>query len=181
MGDINSVEKICGFYVSGIHLVTMILPYLKNKIRENVKIETILEYSLKKEVNNVMDNLTIKEKEKEKILNIDWNSSKIQKYSNVEKKLSSTLEDNNIINILISGTKKYIEEINKIIDKFINKNINKIRKKKISVINCYEMTEFDDNIREILDKHNLIINTSGVHKIEDIFEDYKKINYGNEA
>ena len=138
MGDINSVEKICGFYVSGIHLITMILPYLKNKVRENVKIETILEYSLKKEVNN-------------------------------------------IINILISGTKKYIEEINKIVNKFINKNNNKIRKKKISIINCYEMAEFDDNIREILDKHELIINTSGVHKIEDIFEDYKKIDYGNEA
>ena len=159
MGDINSVEKICGFYVSGIHLITMILPYLKNKVRENVKIETILEYSLKKEVNNVINNLTIKDKEK----------------------LNSALENNNIINILISGTKKYIEEINKIVNKFINKNNNKIRKKKISIINCYEMAEFDDNIREILDKHELIINTSGVHKIEDIFEDYKKIDYGNEA
>ena len=78
MGDINSVEKICGFYVSGIHLITMILPYLKNKVRENVKIETILEYSLKKEVNNVINNLTIKDKEKEKILNINWDSNKIK-------------------------------------------------------------------------------------------------------
>ena len=36
------------------------------------------------------------------------------------------------------------------------------------------MREFDDNIREILDAHELIINTSGIHEIGDIFEDYKK-------
>ena len=33
---------------------------------------------------------------------------------------------------------------------------------------------FNENIKKILDKHDLIFNTSGEHKIEDIFEGYKK-------
>lgn len=181
MGDISSIEKVCGFYVSSMHLITMILPYIKNKINESVKIETVLEYNLKENVSNVLSNLVINNKEKEKILNINWNSNKIQKYSNIERKLKDLLTNSNEINILISGTRKYIEEANKIVEKFINKNINKINGKKITIIDCYEVTEFDDNIREILDTHELIINTAGIHKIEDIFEDYKKINYGNQA
>ena len=36
------------------------------------------------------------------------------------------------------------------------------------------MEEFDDDIREILDEHDFIINTSGINKIEDIFEVYKE-------
>lgn len=174
MEEISNVKKVCGFYVSSMHLVTMILPYIKNETNRDVKFETVLEYNLKENVSNVLSNLIINDKEKENILNINWNSNKIQKYSNIEKKLKNILENNNEINILISGSRKYIEEANKIIEKFLNKNTNKLNKKKITIIDCYEVSEFDDNIREILDSHELIINTSGINKIEDIFEDYKK-------
>lgn len=174
MGDISIVKRACGFYVSSIHLVTMILPYIKNQINNNIKIETVLEYNLKENVSDVLSNLVINNVEKEKILSINWNSNKIQKYSNIEKKLKSILEKNDEINILISGSRKHIEESNKIIEKFLNKNNSKIGRKKITIIDCYEVTEFDDNIREILDTHDLIINTSGIHEIGDIFEDYKK-------
>lgn len=174
MGDINIVKRVCGFYVSTMHLVTMILPYIKSEIKNGIEIETVLEYNLKENVNNVLSNLVINNSEKEKILNINWNSNKIQKYSNIEKKLKNILENKNEINILISGSRKYIKETNKIIERFLNKNSSKIGKKEITIIDCYEVREFDDNIREILDTHELIINTSGIHKIEDIFEDYKK-------
>lgn len=174
MGDISNVEKVCGFYVSSMHLVTMILPYIKSQTNKDVKIETVLEYNLKENVSNVLSNLVINCEEKKKISDINWNSNKIQKYSNIEKKLKSSLENNNEINILVSGTRKYIEEANIILDKFLNKNANKLVDKSITIIDCYEVAEFDDNIREILDTHDLIINTSGIHKIEDIFEDYKK-------
>ncbi len=174
MGEFSNVKKVCGFYVSSMHLVTMILPHIKNVTNRDVKFETVLEYNLKENVSNVLSNLVINDKEKQNILNINWKSNKIQKYSNIEKKLKNILENNDEINILISGSRKYIEEANKIIEKFLNKNSNKINQKKITIIDCYEVREFDDNIREILDIHELIINTSGIHKIEDIFEDYKK-------
>ncbi len=180
MEDFNSVKRACGFYVSSMHLTTMILPYLKKRIEDDVKINTILEYNLKDNVSNVLSNLVINKEEKQNILNLNWNNNKIQKYSNIEKELKKDL-DQKEIDILISGSKKYIEEANKIVNMFLDKNQNKIANKKITIINCYEVSEFDDNIREILDNHELIINTSGIHKIEDLFEDYKKVHYGNEA
>lgn len=173
MEKISNVKKVCGFYVSSMHLITMILPYIKNETNRDVKFETVLEYNLGENVSNVLSNLIINNKEKENILNINWNSNKIQKYSNIEKRLKNILE-NKETNILISGNRKYIEETNIIIEKFLNKNANKLNKTKITIIDCYEVREFDDNIREILDSHELIINTSGIHEIGDIFEDYKK-------
>ena len=133
-----------------------------------------LEYNLKENVNNVLSNLIINNEEKEKILNINWGSKKIQKYFDIEKKFKKILQNNNEINILVSGSRKYIDEVNIVINKFLDKFKNKIKGKKIKIINCFEVTEFDDNIREILDTHELMINTSGIHKIEDIFEGYKK-------
>lgn len=174
MGNISNQEKVCGFYASSMHLVTMILPYIKNQTNKDVKVETVLEYNLKENVSNVLSNLIINDKEKNNILNINWSNNKVQKYSNIEKKLKNDLENNKEINILVSGSRKYIEEANKIIHKFMIKNAKKINGKKITIIDCYEVAEFDDNIREILDTHDLIINTSGIHKIEDIFEDYRK-------
>lgn len=176
MGDFNNVKKVCGFYVSSIHLVTMILPYINKQTNQNVKIETVLEYNLKENVSRVLSKLVINNEEKQKILKINWGNTKIEKYSNMEKRLNKILENNEKINLLVSGSRKYIELINNILNKFLEKNKNKLNKKDIKIINCYEVTEFDDNIREILDTHDLIINTSGIHKIEDIFEDYKKVN-----
>lgn len=178
MGEISNVKKVCGFYVSSIHLVTMILPYIKNETNRDVKIETILEYNLKENIKNVLSNLIISNKEKENILKINWNADRVQKYFNIEKKLKNILKNNNEINILVSGNRKYIKETNTLIEKFLNKNINKINQRKITIVNCYEVGEFDDNIKEILDSHEFIINTAGIHEIGDIFEDYqnKKAN-----
>ena len=172
MGNLENIKRGCGFYVSKVHLITMILPYIKSEIEKNIGIETMLEYNLNENVNNILSNLIINKKDRKNILNINWNSQKIQKYSNIENRLKKVIEDKNKINILISGSRKYIEEINLILNKFFNKN--KVSKKEIMIINLYEVTEFDNNIREILDEHELILNTSGIHKIEDIFEDYKK-------
>ena len=174
MGDLKNIKNICGFYVSGVHLITMILPYVRKQIENKIKIETFFEYNLTENKNTVLNNLIIKEEDKKEILNINWNSSKIQKYLSIEKKLKNIIDNEKEINILISGSKKYINEANKIVNKFLQKNPSKLIYKYITIINCYEVAEFDDNIREILDMHEYILNTSGVHRIEEIFEDYKR-------
>ena len=48
------------------------------------------------------------------------------------------------------------------------------KKARGELIDFYEVGSFNDNIKEILDKHNSIFNTSGEHKIEEIFEGYEK-------
>ena len=58
------------------------------------------------------------------------------------------------------------------IERYFNKYRN--NKKYITVINCFEVEEFDDDSRDILYEHEYIINTSGINKIEDVFEIYKE-------
>lgn len=168
------MKKVCGFYVSSMHLVTMMLPYIKDKINHEIKIETFFEYNLNDNINNMLNNLIINKEDKQKILNLNWENIKIKKYSNIEKNLKNLIQNNKEINLIISGSEKYIREINNILNIFFEKYIAKINNKNITIINCYEVTEFDNNIREILDSHEFILNTSGIHKVEDIFEDYKK-------
>ena len=166
------MEKICGFYVSNVHLVTMILPYLKEQLKNNIKIETFFESDLNDIINNILLNLIISEKNKKAILDINWKNNKIKKYSNIEKNIKRLLIENNEIIFLIGGNKKYIKETNNLLNKFFEKNNDK--KTKIKIINCYKILEFDDNIKEILEEHKYILNTSGIHKIEEVFEDYKE-------
>ena len=175
MEEFSNIKKACGFYVSSMHLVTMILPYIRNEINNNnVKIETSLEYNLKENINNIVNKLIINKKEKENILNINWESTNFVKFINFENRFKKIIKKNNKINIIINGNIKYIEKINLILEKILNNNKNIITNKEIVIINLYNVIEFDNNIKEILDIHDLIINTSGFHKIEDVFDDYKK-------
>ena len=41
----NSIKKVCGFYVSSVHLVTMLLPYLSKQIKEQIEVIPFLEIS----------------------------------------------------------------------------------------------------------------------------------------
>lgn len=173
MNDFNNIKKICGFYISNMHLATMILPYTKKQLEEGIKFATLLEYNLKQNIELILSRLTINEENKNEILNINWNNN-TYKYSNVEKVLRSQINKNKEITILVSGTENYIELINQNIDMFILKNYKKIERKYIKIINCYEVSEFNNNIKEILDNHDGIINTSGEHRIEDLFEGYTK-------
>ena len=90
----------------------------------------------------------------------------------MKKQIEKIININKENVFLITGNKNYISEINNIFNKFFKeKKYNNIK-----IINCYKVSEFDENIREILDKHEYILNTSGIHKIEEVFEDYKKAN-----
>ena len=105
-------------------------------------------------------------KNKEKILNLNWNN-----------KLSTKEIFNNINNkeivIIINGTRDYITRQNIKLLRYIQKN--KIENK-IKIINCYEIVEFNGSIEDILDKHDKILNTSGEKEINEIFIDYKRKN-----
>lgn len=166
------MKKVCGFYVSSVHLVTMILPYIREEINSNTKIETFFEYNLNENINKVLSNLIINSKDKERIFDINWKSTKIKKYSILEKNIKKEIEKNKKINLIISGSEKYIIEVNCILNKILNKYENKINNN-ITIINCYEVTAFNDNIKEILNMHEYILNTSGIHKIAEIFDGFE--------
>ena len=163
------MKKICGFYASDVHFITMVMPFINKKIQENIEIKTFFEHNLKDNINNFLSNLGINEKTKENILKVNWEETRIKKYSKIEKDLKNYLNDDNELILLICGNKKYIKETNILLNKLFKKNNNKI-----NIINCFHIEEFDDDIKEVLDNHELILNTSGTHRIDEIFEDYKK-------
>ena len=137
----NSIRKVCGFYVSSVHLVTMLLPYLSKQIKEQIEVIPFLEFDLRKNVEVILSKIVLNEEDKEQILSINWKNTKIQKFTNVESELKDKMKKEKEAIILISGSKKYI-----------------------TIINCFEVEEFDNDIREILDEHDFIINTSGINK-----------------
>lgn len=164
------ILKLCGFYVSDWHLITMLLPYINTKIEEKAIIHTILEENISTNVKTLVEKLNIKNRKN--ILKIDWKNKEISKSININKLIEG--EENKEIVIIVNGGKEYIEKANKKIEKEIEKIEEKIKEKNINIkiIDCYEIIEFNGNIIEILDNHDKILNTSGEKEITDVFEDY---------
>lgn len=161
----NSLTKLCSFYVSDWHFITMLLPYVNKKINERAKIATILEKDMQENVEMLVKKLNLKNKEK--ILNINWN-----KIKEINKSIE-TIEKAQELIVLVNGSKEFIEKQNRKLIRYIeSKNI----KQSIKIVNCYEVIEFNGNIQEILDAHDKILNTSGEKEITEVFPDYQKSN-----
>ena len=169
MREYNEVKRVCGFYVSNIHFVTMILPYLNKQIGNKIKIDTFFEYDLSKNIETVLEKINLNEAEKKEIKKINWKNTE---ESDIEKNIESNINNKSELIILINGNENYIEEINEKIDKYLDDN--NINKKSITIINCYEVSE-SNNVKEIIDKHEYLINTLGIKKIEEVFGPYSKI------
>lgn len=150
----ENIKKVCSFYVSDWHLVTMLLPHINEKINEEVKIATILQYNIQNQMETLLEKLRIENKTK--ILNIDWKNK--QTNENVIENIINTKE--NQIEIIINGNMEYIEEANKQIENFIKTN-EQFKNKKITIIDCYNVNDYKDKISQILEKHEKILNTSG--------------------
>ena len=165
----NNIEKLCSFYVSDWHLVTMLLPYINKQINEKANIITILENDIEENIKTLTKKLNLKN-EKE-ILGLNWKKSNGIKYSVLQEKMKKIEKE--ILNVVfINGSKNYIDISNKNIEKFLKDNKNKYKEIKIKIINCYEVGEFNINMQEILSMHDKILNTSGEKEICDVFEGY---------
>lgn len=156
----NNIIKLCSFYISDWHLVTMLLPYINQKINEEVEIATILEKDLNEKIAKLVERLNLNNTEK--ILNLNWNKFK-------ERGKIIYNKDNKEKVLIINGKSEFVDNINKRIEKYFRTHkVNGI----IKIINCYEITELSGDISEILDKHDKVFNTSGEKEIEEVFKDY---------
>jgi len=156
----KNVKKICSFYVSDWHLVTMLIPYLKEKLATGVNISTILERDLEDNINTLMEKLVINLNDKRKITEINWKENK----NCTEDDVKNILNNNGEQIIIIVGNKNYINQNNNYIEKNVKKNV--------TIVNCFEVAQFNENVKEILNRYKYILNTSGEKNIEDVFEMY---------
>lgn len=168
--SVNQTESLCSFYISEWHLVTMMLPYINKQLNEKANIITFLENNIEKNIHTLISKLNLKN-EKE-VLKIDWKKTEGIKYSEIEKKINLDNEVDSII--FISGSKNYIESVHENLKRKFNSELDQCKDKKIKIIDCYEVTEFNGNIRDILDSHDKILNTAGEKEISEVFEGYHK-------
>ena len=59
-------------------------------------------------------------------------------------------------------------------DKWISAHVDKLKQNKFKIVNCYEVTEFNNSIHEILNMHDKILNTAGEKYIYEVFEGYSE-------
>ena len=170
-----TIEKICSFYVSDWHLVTMLLPYINKEINEKANIITVLEKDIEENIETLTDKLNLKNREK--ILKINWKKSNGIKYSEIKNKMKEKVIEDKLNIIFINGNKSYMDITNKNVEKFLQENSKKYKQINIKIINCFEVGDFNTNIIDILSEHTKILNTSGEKAINDVFEGYEeKIN-----
>lgn len=169
-----NLKRTCSFYISEFHLSTLLLPYITERVRRNVQIETFIENSIEENIKKVIRGINIEEYIKKEIMKIDWNDFELTKYSKIVDRIK--VEDRDI-NIIVSGSKEYIENINIGINRLIeNLNAKGLRDKiNVTINNCYPVKEVL-SVKEILDKHDLLLNTSGEVVIDSVFQDYRKVS-----
>lgn len=167
-----TIEKICSFYVSDWHLVTMLLPYVNKEINEKANIITVLEKDIEENIVTLIDRLNLKNKEK--ILNINWKKSNGIKYSEIKNKIKQEASEDKLNIIFITGSKSYMDITNKNIEKFLKENSKKYKQINIKIVNCFEVGDFNTNIIDILSEHTKILNTSGEKAINDVFDGYEE-------
>lgn len=160
-------EKLCSFYVSNAHLVTMLIPYLSRKIKEGNNFIIFTQNNLENEVEMLLSKINIKEEEKQKIRNINWKKSLYQE-NVIKEKLENNIEN---LYIIINGDNEYVERINEKVERINEKN-----QKNVTIIDCYEVLQVNQEINKILNNHDKILNTSGEKEISEVFQGYQKDN-----
>lgn len=168
------LKKSCSFYISDMHFVTMLIPFIKEKIENETHIITFLENDYTKNIELVLARTSIEEKKKKNILNLNWTRTEI---ADVELAI-----ENNKINIkpnviIINGSKEYVDIVNNIINEYLKENEEECEETNVFIMDFYNAEEIKDEVKEILKEHNTIYNTSGEHKIEEIYNNKEnKIN-----
>ena len=151
----QNIKRVCSFYVSDWHFVTMLLPHINEEVNEKVKIATILQTEEQTYMETLLEKLKIDNRQK--ILNIDWKSKRLDDV-NLDYEKGTELE------IIIKGNLEYMERANKMVE-----NIIKDKYENVTIIKCYNVEDSKASIADIICKNDMILNTSGMkNKNEDI-------------
>lgn len=162
----NNIKRVCAFYVNEWHLTTMILPHIANEIKVKNKIITVLQNNMKSNIEEILSKMNLNEKLKEEILEINWTKKFPIKYSKIKEEIQQIDGQVKNINIFINGDKEFIKMVNQNIQRIIETyNLQTL----ITIVNFYDVTKFT-NVSEITNKHQYILNTSGIKRIKELFK-----------
>jgi hypothetical protein len=146
------MERICCFYASDEHLLSILLPYINEKTKENQNVVTILEKNIGKSVGNFKKFLKFSKEDWKKIDNI-------LNEKNVLKKIDTT----NIV--ILAGS-----------ENFVKMERNKLKDKE-TLICCYNFMQTTKNIENILSENDKILSTVGEQDISKMFTEIPNKSY----
>ena len=160
------LRKTFSVYASDLHLATMIFPFIDREIEEGAVIKPILENSIADNIKRIINNVGLDEKVKNKIEKLDWTQTNIEKIKQTLNDIEEMLNKSSKIHIIVSGSNWFIDKVNKVIDLWARMKLDEIEKnnKIINVINCYSFEE-NDNVNNIIEKHEYILKTTGIEEI----------------
>ena len=173
----KNVKYMCSFYASEWHLAVMLLPYISKQIEKGIKFDTILKEEIAKNVKELISKLNLNKKIEEKMLDINWNLNKINTQEEINKFMNDKIKSEKSISIIINGTNKEVEDTYDLINNWLTKNLKIINENniEITIISCFKALEIKENINNIINEYDFALNTSGEHKIEEIYNMYKKV------
>lgn len=133
-------KKFCSFYVSEYHLLTILLPYIDEQIKNNQNVEVVLEEDMIDSVKKY-----IKRNERfntNKIIKLDWKKAKKDDFK--------IKEDVDVA--IIIGKEEFIKKVN-----YINEGNVTLKE----FVNCYNI-ETLSNLNEVVKEHSFVLKTSGL-------------------
>ena len=148
-------DKICAFYTSDYHFEMISLPYINNKIEENKDVIILTENNLEHTIKKLVTNINLDQEKKDKILQINWKNDDLNKF----KMINKNIENSKNTVIFIKGNENYINNINKNIEKWIEKNTA------IQVIDCYNLEEISEKLDEVVSNYTKCLSTKGEKNI----------------
>ncbi len=141
----QSINKYCCLYVSEYHLEMILLPFIKNKLRES-EILIFTQNNLLETLHTLLKKLNLSNENKKRIIDKkNWKTEKIDLINN---------EDINEYTIIINGDEKYRDRINKKIEKF-NINVK-------NIVDCYDVNNTSIKSNYIQDNYKGILNTESI-------------------
>ena len=105
-----TLKKTCSFYISDFHLSTLLLPYITNKIRNDIQIVTFFEKDIEENIKKVLKIMDIGEYIKEEVSKLKWSKTELKNNLGIFENLEFGEKD---CNIIVAGEKAYIEYVNK--------------------------------------------------------------------
>lgn len=147
-------KKICSFYISEFHLLTILLPYINEKITENEDVKVILQKDITNNVKTYLKNIKNLKFNNEKIINLGWENVKPENINKSELKK----------NIVVIGDNDYINNVNNSISNFVEM---------ANIIDCYKI----DNVNRfdnILENYNCVLNTKGIESFSNFSQNAQK-------
>ena len=141
----QKINKYCCLYVSNFHLEMILLPFIKNRLK-NSKVLIFTQNNLLETINILLTKMNLNNENKKDILKIkNWSNKKIDKIDD---------EDINEYTIIINGDKEYRDRIN-----------DKIEKLKINVkniVDCYDVNNTSIKSNYIQNNYKGVLNTESI-------------------